>query len=170
MASLKLLSALKVSTCSGIAELDEYVSSVRLFVSGDSQNVPEGFSDYQEFAVIALGHKFYANGENTFFLNKNNLLEGPCDIWDRERLEKRTWFLNGEKHGLETTWWCPKTKRTEVRLKEGKKVGEHKKWYRTGWLSEVELYSEEGVFKGYTVYSLETKDKIVFSADAKQLE
>lgn len=170
MASLKLLSALKVSTCSGIAELDDFVSNVRLFASGDSLDAPDGILDYQDFATCALGYRFYSNENNTFFLNKDYALEGPSDMWEGGMLVSRTWYRNGDKHGLETKWWCPTTKRTEGRWRNGKRVGEHTKWNRDGWPSETEVYSEEGECVMLVVYSLSERGKVAHTMLINQLE
>ncbi|ADB03908.1 MORN repeat-containing protein [Marseillevirus marseillevirus] len=167
MASLKFLAALKVSTCSGVAELDDYVSQVHLFDSGESQKVPEGILDYHTYATCVLGNRFFANGDNTFFLNKRHLLDGPSDMWESGALMWRTWYRDGEKHGTETQWWCPKRKRMEGRWEDGRKVGEHKRWNRDGWLAETSVYSEDGKTEKYNIYSLSEKDKVVYSAFVK---
>nr|WQM87028.1 putative MORN repeat-containing protein [Marseillevirus cajuinensis] len=170
MASLKFLAALKVSENTGISELDNYVSDVRSFVCGDSQKVPPGILDYHTYSMCVLGNKFFTNSDNTFFLNKKHLLDGPSDTWDRGALVSRIWYKNGERHGVETKWWCPKTKRTECRWKEGKRVGDHKKWNRSGWLSEVETYSEQGILEWFTVYSLSQENKVAYSMRVPQFE
>ncbi|BAU80037.1 putative MORN repeat-containing protein [Tokyovirus A1] len=154
MESLKLLCSLKVEEFSGIPELDEYVESIKNFVSGDSVIPPLGYTSYADFATRALGYKFLSCGMTSFFVNRSGKAEGPF-VSTEHGIKTEVWYKNGEKNGNETITWVSsviKGKIYEGRWKNGKKVGQHTRWTSAGRTTETEVYSEDGKLQEWLLY------------------